>query len=63
MNKTFFGFILGICAGLSMPMLAYYSSYTDLCDLNAGDMKSLVREVVNDCSIYLYSNENGQIDC
>ena len=42
-NKNLFkGVLLGILIGTIGPVFSYYSSYSDVCELNAGDLEDIV---------------------
>ena len=45
---TFLNFFLIIFITMSFitPVYSYYNSYTNVCDMNAGDLESMMRNVV-----------------
>ena len=50
-NKQFIlGTVLGIFIGVSSSSFAYYSSYTNLTELTAGDLEDIVESAVGSCS-------------
>ena len=59
-RKQFLGIVIGIFITISFitPVYSYYSSYTDVCDLSAGDLEEIVEDAVNGCRI-----SNGRIYC
>ena len=49
-NKNLFkGVLLGILIGTIGPVFSYYSSYSDVCELNAGDLEDIVEDAIEDC--------------
>jgi hypothetical protein len=55
-NKNLFiGILFGILIGTIGPVYGYYNSYTDICELNAGDLEDIVEDAIEDC----YFQEDG----
>ena len=42
------GILLGIIIGTVGPAYGYYSSYTDLCELDVDDLEQIIEDVVED---------------
>ena len=59
-RKQFLGIVIGIFITISFitPVYSYYSSYTDVCDLDAGDLEEIVEDAINGCQI-----SSGRIYC
>ena len=47
-RKQILGIVIGIFITISFitPVYSYYNSYTNVCDMNAGDLESMMRNVV-----------------
>ena len=52
-RKQILGIVIGIFITISFitPVYSYYNSYTNLCDMNAGDLEDIIEDVVGDCYI------------
>ena len=47
-RKQILGIVIGIFITFSFitPVYSYYNSYTNVCDMNAGDLESMMQRVV-----------------
>ena len=52
-RKQILGIVIGIFITISFitPVYSYYNSYTNVCDMNAGDLEDIIEDVVGDCWI------------
>ena len=52
-RKQILGIVIGIFITISFitPVYSYYNSYTDVCDLSAGDLEDIVEDAIDGCSI------------
>ena len=46
-RKQILGIVIGIFITISFitPVYSYYNSYTNVCDMNAGDLESMMRNM------------------
>ncbi len=60
------GLIVGLFLGAAVPVLAYYTSYTKVSELTAGDLERIMENAIEDalgsCSIRL-SGDRGRFSC
>ena len=41
-QKLWIGLLLGVVMGSALPTYSYYTSYTEACELTAGDLEDIV---------------------
>jgi|TARA_R110002126_G_scaffold257210_2_gene400239 hypothetical protein len=52
-NRSYFtgiliGTLIGLLIGGIAPVYSFYSSFSDVCELNAGDLKDIVKEAIEE---------------
>ena len=67
MKNIIMGIAIGLCLGITpVALSAYYSSNTSASDLTASELKSVIQDALDSCTIYRGKNFQASefdIDC